>query len=166
VFGLYAYTNYLLKPTLADISAKKTQLADLTAKIETAERQARRLPALKADKEKLEKELASLEKQLPRDQDKPNIIRALTREALQENMEFERLAPRPIETRDFFQIIPFDIQFSGTLQSLARFLSSLGQQDRIFQAQGIKLTPKSGADSGLMMLSISFVIQTYAYTAS
>ena len=108
----------------------------------------------------------ALEKQLPRDQDKPNIIRALTREALQENLEFERLAPKPVETRDFFQVIPFDLQFAGNLQSLARFLASLGQQDRIFQAQGIKLNPRGNITDGggVVPLSITLMIQTYAYS--
>jgi type IV pilus assembly protein PilO len=167
-FVLYAYFTYLLNPTLNDIKAKQEQLRDLTAKIENAERQARRLPALMAEKEQLEQELVVLEKQLPRDQDKPNIIRALTREALQENLEFERLAPRSIETRDFFQVIPFDLQFSGTLQAFVRFLSSLGQQDRIFQAQNIKLTPRGNIaeGGGLVPISITLMIQTYAYSGN
>ncbi len=168
VFVLYAYFTYLLNPTLADIKAKQNRLGDLTQQIENAERQARRLPALMAEKEALEKELVSLEKQLPRDQDKPNIIRALTREAIQENIEFERLTPKPVETRDFFQVIPFDVVFLGNLQSFARFLASLGQQDRIFQAQNIKLAPRGNAadGGGMVPLSITLAIQTYAYSGN
>lgn len=167
-FVLYAYFTYLLNPTLIDIKAKQDHLRDLTTKIENAERQARRLPALMAEKEQLELELVALEKQLPRDQDKPNIIRSLTREALQENLEFERLTPKPIEVRDFFQVIPFDLQFAGNLQSLARFLASLGQQDRIFQAQNIKLTPRGNITDGggIIPLSITLMIQTYAYSGN
>jgi type IV pilus assembly protein PilO len=169
VVGLWVYFTYLLKPTMADIATKQARLTELTGQIENAERQARRLPALMAEKEQLEKELTTLEKQLPRDQDKPNIIRVLTREALQENMDFERLTPKPIETRDFFQVIPFDISFSGNLQSLARFLASLGQQDRIFQAQNIRLTPTKSSTSdtlGNIQLAISMAIQTYAYVGN
>lgn len=168
VFILYGYFTYLLKPTLNDIQQKQTKLKDLSAQIENAERQARRLPALMAEKEQLEKELVTLEKQLPRDQDKPNIIRTLTREALQEGMEFERLTPKNVEPRDFFQVIPFDVAFTGNLHSLARFLASLGQQDRIFQAQNIRLTPRGSiADGGgVINLSISLAIQTYAYSGN
>jgi Tfp pilus assembly protein PilO len=163
--GLYVYWNYLLSPTLQEISTKEAQYADLSAKIEQAELQARRLPALKAEKEKLEIELVALEKQLPKDQDTPNIIRALTREAMQENLEFERLTPKPLEAREYFQVIPFELQFAGSLQSLARFLASLGQQERIFQAQNLKLSPKGGTenDGGMVNLTISLTIMTYAY---
>jgi len=167
-FFLYAYFTYLLNPTLADIKTKQASLQDLTQKIENAERQARRLPALMAEKEQLEKDLVRLEGQLPRDQDRPNILRALTREAIQENLDFERIVPKTVEPREFFQVIPFEITFVGNLHGLARFLASLGQQDRIFQAQNIQLTPRGSITDGggLIPLSITLVIQTYAYSGN
>ncbi len=164
--GGYTYWNYMLKPTLQKISVNQEKYKDLTAKVETAERQSRRLPALQAEVEKLRVELASLEKQLPKDKDIPNILRILTREALQESMEFNRLAPKPIIRQTYFEIIPFDLQFTGTLHSLARFLASLGQQDRIFQTQNISLVPggSSAESAGFTRLIITLTIQTYAYT--
>jgi type IV pilus assembly protein PilO len=164
--GGYVYWNYMLKPTMENIRTREATLQDLDSKIETAERQARRLPALRSEKEKLELELSSLEKQLPKDKDMPNILRILTREALQEDLQFTRLAPRPTNKQQFFEIIPFEVQFTGTLHAFARFLASLGQQDRIFQAQSITLSPGgSQADNqGFTGLNISLTIQTYAYT--
>lgn len=166
--GGYVYWNYLLKPTLENIRVRQDKHKELLAKIESAERQARRLPALQAELTQLQTELSSLEKQLPKDKDVPNIIRTLTREAIQENLQFSRLAPRAPQRQQYFEIIPFELQFSGTLHALARFLASLGQQDRIFQAQNIQLTPGSGGTTpealGSTILSITLTIQTYAYT--
>jgi type IV pilus assembly protein PilO len=165
VGGGYVYWNYMLKPTMAQITEREARYKDLTAKIETAERQARRLPALQLEYATLQQDLSLLEKQLPTDKDLPNIIRVLTRQALQENLQFTKLAPKPSVKQEYFEIIPFDVQFSGTLQSLARFLASLGQQDRIFQAQNLNLTVISSAEPQLgTMLNISLLIQTYAYT--
>jgi type IV pilus assembly protein PilO len=161
--GSYVYWNYLLKPQLTAIKDRQAKLADLTTRIETVERQARRLPALQAEREKLRLELAGLEKQLPKDRDIPNIIRILTREAIQENLVFTRLGPKTPARKDFFETIPFDLQFTGTLHALGRFLSSLGQQDRIFQAQGITLSPTGGSDTGIVSLTITLTIVTYAY---
>src|SRR5437870_1846347 len=93
--GGYVYWNFMLKPTMANIESRDSQLKDLRAKIETAERQARRLPMLQNELAKLQVELGSLEKQLPKERDLPNIIRILTREALQENLQFSRLGPKP-----------------------------------------------------------------------
>jgi type IV pilus assembly protein PilO len=166
VGGGYGYWNYLLKPTLENIRVRKEKHADLLTKIEAAERQARRLPALQSELTRLQNELSDLELQLPKDKDVPNIIRTLTREALQENLQFTRLAPKPAMRQQYFEIIPFEIQFMGTLHSLARFLSSLGQQDRIFQAQNITLQPSgspTGEVTGIVGLNISLTIQTYAY---
>lgn len=163
--GIFGYFNYLLNPTLAQIKERESKLADLTKKIEEAQRVAKRLPALTAEKERLEIELAALEKQLPTDKDVPSIIRTLTREALQENLEFNRLVPSGAQRRTYFEIIPFDVQFTCTLHSLARFLAALGQQERIFQVQNITLRPTGGnfEKTGIVTLTATFVIQTYAY---
>lgn len=163
VGGLYGYWNYLLKPTMDKIEKNQATYKELTEKIERAERQARRLPALQSELAKLETDLASMEKQLPKDKDLPNILRTLTREALQENLIFSKLAPKPAQRQQYFEIIPFDVQFQGSLHSLARFLASLGQQDRIFQAANINLQPTGGGDLGQTLLNISLAIQTYAY---
>lgn len=165
VGGGYVYWNYLLKPTLAKIEVEEAKHKDLIAKIETAERQARRLPALQNELANLQVELGALEKQLPKGKDLPNILRLLTREAIQEDLQFASLTPKAAVRQQFFEIIPFDVTFTGSLQSLARFLASIGQQDRIFQAQNISLSRAGGsAEEGLINLRITLTIQTYAYT--
>lgn len=164
VGGLYVYWNYLLKPTLDKIKTEQATYQDLVDKIDRAEKQARRLPVLQSELAKLQVELSAMEKQLPKDKDLPNILRTLTREALQENLQFSRLTPKPAQRQQYFEIIPFDVQFVGTLHALARFLASLGQQDRIFQASNVSLSPAGGGpDAGTTNLNISLAIQTYAY---
>lgn len=162
--GGYAYINYMMKPTNERIQKAEAKLTDLRTRIERAERQSRRLPALEAEYEQLQRDLADLEKQLPKDQNVPNIIRTLTDEANRENMVFTRLAPRKTTRQNYFEIIPFDLQFKGSLHSLARFLAALGQQERIFKAEDITLTPIGGDLQTLgVPLSIQLAIQTYAY---
>src|SRR5262245_16831889 len=112
VGGGYGYWNYLLKPTLEKIRTRQASYSDLMVKIENAERQARRLPARQNELAKLQVELASLEKQLPKDKDLPNILRLLTREAMQENLQFNQLTPKAAQRQQYFEIIPFDISFT------------------------------------------------------
>lgn len=162
--GLYVYWNYLLKPKIAQVETQTASYTDLKAKIETAQRQSRRLPALQNELAKLQVELAAMENQLPKDKDLPNILRILTREAQQEELTFSRLAPKQPQRQQYFEIISFDAGFTGTLHALARFLASLGQQDRIFSAQNITMAPGGGAsDTGITNLNINLTIQTYAY---
>ena len=164
--GGYGYWNFLLKPTLARIEQNEKKYEDLISKIEKAQRQARRLPALKNELEKLKVELADLEKQLPTGKDVPNIIRVLTREALRENLNFINVSPKKVLNKQYFEIIPFGISFDGSLHGLARFLASLGQQQRIFKAENITLTPtnnKLDPITGQIPLSINLTIQTYSY---
>lgn len=161
--GIYGYWNYMLKPLNEKITTQTTKYNELLGQIETAERQARRLPALTSERDRLQVELAALEKQLPRGRDLPSIIRTLTREAIQENLQFGQLSPRTPVRSTYFETIPFEVRFTGTLHALARFLASLGQQERIFQAQNIVLTPQSSSEQGFIMLNISLTIQTYSY---
>lgn len=164
VGGGYFYWNYMLKPTMKSIRENQVKYEDLLAKIKTAENQAKRLPALQNELAKLELDLASLEKQLPKGKDLPNIIRILTREAVQEGLSFVRFGPKAPIKQQFFEVIPFDIQFTGTVHALARFLASLGQQDRIFQAQNISLVPTGSSDQqGVVNLNMTLTIQTYSY---
>jgi len=166
VVGLYFYWGKMLKPTLADIKQSRIKYEDLYAKAENARLQAVRLPALQSELEKLRTELRDLEKQLPTDKDLPSIIRIITREAQQENIDFARMTPKDHARQNFFEVIPFDLQLTGSLHSLARFLASLGQQDRIFQAQNIRLQPLGQVNelAGMIILNITLSIQTYAYS--
>jgi Tfp pilus assembly protein PilO len=165
VGGGWAYWNYMLKPTFSEIKEKKSRLEKLKNDIAKAERQARRLPALKHEKEKLSQELEKLEKQLPRGKDVPNIIRTISREAIQENLIFQSLDPQANTQRNFFEIIPFKISMKGELNSLVRFLSSLGQGERIFKAENFTFAPiGSSEEMGIMQLNIGFTLLTYAYT--
>jgi|GEM_PF-3274055 len=165
VGGGYVYWNYLLKPTLEKEQKYKQEYKELEEKIERAKREARRLPALQNELETLRKELSSLEHQLPTDKDIPNVLRTLTREAQKENMEFTRLGPGKPQPKQYFEALPFDLGLVGDLHSFIRFLSSLGQQDRIFKTGNIKLSPgsSSGQLNAQTILNVEFNLETYAY---
>ena len=161
--GLYFYWSYLLKPTSEKISSQAKKLADLKNQVQQAERQAKRLPALKSEYDTLQKELAGIERQLPKDRDMPNIIRTITREALRENLEFAKVVPNNVERQEYFEKLPFSLEMKGSLHSLARFLAALGQQERIFGAGDLTLRPGTTAIDGQVGLTITLTLETYAY---
>ena len=161
---LYAYWNYLLNPTMQKIVEQEKKHKSLVSQIEKAKRQAKRLPALKNQSEKLERDLAKLEKQLPKGTDMPNILRTITREAMRENLEFSKIAPAGNKRRTYFESIPFSLAISGGLHSVVRFLAAMGQQERIFQASDLKLRPGGKSiDGGKTNLKIDLKLETYAY---
>ncbi len=109
-------------------------------------------------------ELADLEKQLPTDKGFPNIIRTITREALRENLVFKKLSPSPPKQTQYFEVISLDLELSGSLHAFVRFLSSIGQQDRIFNAGDLKLKPNGEtALDGSKSIDIGIKLETYAY---
>jgi type IV pilus assembly protein PilO len=164
--GGYVYFNYFLNPTREKIKEREVKLTDLVGQIENAERQARRLPQLQAEYAQLQTLLSSLEKQLPTDKDLPGILRVVTREAATENLVFVSLKPNEPK-RDqsgYFEVLDFEVQMTGSLQSFVRFMSSLGQQDRIFQFERLSLVGSGqGEGSGLVNLNLTFTLKTYAY---
>jgi type IV pilus assembly protein PilO len=164
VFGVYAYFTYLLKPTLHQISERRTKLAALTQQIEVARQKANQLPALRAEYEALQIELNAMEKQLPKEKDLPGILRIITREALTENVSFSTL--RPIDPKKdpsgLFDVIEFEVSVTGELHSFVRFMASLGQQDRIFQFDRVSLVMGNQQD-GNPTVNVNFTLKTYAY---
>lgn len=164
--GGWVYYSYLLKPTLQQISDRQTKLTDLIGQIETAERQARRLPQLQAEYAQLQGQLASMEKELPKEKDFPGILRIVTREATSENLGFVSLKPNDPkrDSSNYFDVLEYEVQMTGSLQSFVRFMTSLGQQERIFQFDRLSLTTGSQTEgSGLTNLTITFLLKTYAY---
>lgn len=163
ILGLWGYWNYLLNPVMVKITKNEAKYRDLVGQIEKAKRQARRLPALKNQKEKLELELKDMERQLPKGKDMPNILRTITREALRENLDFKSVFPEKTRRKQYFESIPFKLQMTGNLHSFIRFLASLGQQERIFSAGKLDLRPVRAGDSGVIDLNINVMLETYAY---
>lgn len=90
----------------------------------------------------------------------------MTREAATENLVFVSLKPNEPK-RDqsgYFEVLDFEVQMTGSLQSFVRFMSSLGQQDRIFQFERLSLVGSGqGEGSGLVNLNLTFTLKTYAY---
>jgi type IV pilus assembly protein PilO len=166
VGGGYVYFSYLLNPTLQRIKERDAKLRDLVSQIENAERQARRLPQLQAEYAQLQGQLADMEKQLPKEKDVPGILRMVTQEATGQNLGFVSLKPNEPkrDPSNYFDVLEFEVQMTGSLQSFVRFMASLGQQDRIFQFERLSLTSANQGDtSGLINLNINFSLKTYAY---
>ncbi len=164
--GGYVYMNYLLRPTMQKISERQMKLQDLIQQIENAERQARRLPQLQAEYAQLQTQLIDMEKQLPKEKDVPGILRIVTREATGESLGFVSLKPNDPkrDPSNFFDVLEFEVQMTGSLQNFTRFMAALGQQERIFQFERLILTTSSQTEgSGLVNLSINFLLKTYAY---
>jgi type IV pilus assembly protein PilO len=161
----YFYWTSMLSPTLKAIDQKKVTLADLEAKVAHAEQQAKRLPALQRELEQLQIELAVLEKQLPTAKDMPGVLRIVTREALQENVNFVSLRPLEPRREGFFDVLDFEVAMTGGLTSFVRFIASLGQQDRIFQIEQVRmgLSGQATDSTGAPTLNINFLLKTYAY---
>jgi type IV pilus assembly protein PilO len=158
---MWAYYVYLLKPKNAEIERKRGEYESVRQKVEQAQAQAKRLPILQREYETLQVELTSMEKQLPTDKDFPGILRLVTREALAENLTFQSLRPLDPKKENFFEVIEFEVTMSGPLQNFVRFMSSLGQQDRIFQFERLNLNGTQGGDE--MNVNASFNLKTYAY---
>lgn len=163
--GGYVYFKYMLTPTLKTIKERQAKYTELVQQIETAERQARRLPQLQAEYAQLQTQLTSLEKQLPTDKDIPGILRSVTREAMDQNLNFVSLKPNDAkrDPSNYFDVLEFDVQMTGSLQAFVRFMASLGQQERIYQFERLSLSAKDSGEGGVVSLNINFTLKTYAY---
>lgn len=160
----YFYWGNFLKPTMSVINEREKKLQELTQRVQSAEMESRRLPQLQADLADLQSKLTLLEKQLPTEKDFPGILRLVTKEVTKENLELNSLTPVDPKREQYFDVLSFDMALTGSLHNFVRFMTSMGQQERIFQFERVNFSLGGNkADSGLIFLNITFTLKTYAY---
>jgi Tfp pilus assembly protein PilO len=161
---VWGYWTQLISPLLSDIKVKSEKLQGLQAQVEQAQRQAAQFPILSAQYEKVKAEVAQIEKQLPRDQDVPSILRLITQQALDHNIHFVSLRPLDPKSETLFNVIEFEVAVTGGLSAFARFVAAIGQQERIFQVEQVKMTLISQTEPTVEPnLNINFQLKTFAY---
>jgi Tfp pilus assembly protein PilO len=160
-FG-YVYWNYCLKPTNEKIRKTSAQLTEVLDKVETMKRTATRLPALERESQELQAEVGKTEKRLPRQKNVEEIIRILTEHSAKLNVAVISFSPSGETAQNYFIEVPFTLSVSGGLHSIAKFLTILGQQERILNARNLSLNYSPDPRRGRTVTG-SFTLMAYVF---
>lgn len=136
---LYGYFTYMLKPVREDMAKINGELTQTLQKVESLKAVAVRLERLKAEKAALESEVGEAEKRLPRETNLHQLIIIVADLAKKYNIFIPTFSPGREAAQTYYVEYPIELTFAGTAHNLGRFLTALGQQERIITARNVRM---------------------------
>ena len=164
--GLLALFWYqFLTPINAEIAAKNTKLADVTATVNKARARALELVKIKADALKLQMELETLKTALPLEKETDQIFRAVQLQAAGAGLKVSRVAPRAVIDHEVYTEYPIDLDVTGTYHTVGNFLDRIRQLPRIVNINGLRLTGRASEGELAFSQSVgaSYTATTFVY---
>lgn len=142
--GLYV-PGSPLQSQRTEIAAADKQINDLTSQVRLLEDYERRHADLKAQVAGLEKQLEVLRTIVPEERDADEFIRMMHASAASSNVEIRRITSKPVVAKEFYNELPFEIEFDGPYYSVMSFFAKLGRLSRIINVSDLHFT---GLDAG------------------
>ncbi len=160
--ALFAYYKYLLSPMQAAHKVLDQDLVNIEREYQESQGRASRLPRLEQEIRVLNSEILEMQKKLPHDKDVPGLIRLLSERMRFYGIQWKRIEPGNQAAKDYYIEHTYKIPFSASYHNLARFLSEIGQMERIFATRISSIRPEMSAQGGGMQVSgeITFLIYT------
>lgn len=92
----------------------------------------------------IERQVANLKQQLdierrivPDDKLADDFIRSVSGEALKAGIEIRRFTAKPVNTKDFYSEMPFDLEVDGPFYSMLNFFDRVGKLERIVDVSNL-----------------------------
>ena len=137
-----------VKPVNDDNDQKQITLDQKKADNETLRRYERDLPGL-------EREIASLQQQLeiqrtivPDEKEAPGFMHLMQDTAASAGIEIRRYTSMPVQTREFYTEVPYQIDVDGSYYSVVNFFERIAKLQRIINIGSLQMaTPKRSNDA-------------------
>lgn len=122
---------------------------------------ASRLPMLEQEIRVLNSEILEMQKKLPHDKDIPGLIRLLSDRMRFYGIQWKKLEPGSQASKEYYIEHSYKIPFTASYHNLAKFLTEIGQMERIFATRISSLRPENNAQTGTAVSGeITFLIYT------
>ena len=155
-----AGTWYLVLPKKDDLARVQAQEKELRSEFETKQKKAANLDAYKEQLAEMEKRFGELLRQLPSQTEVPKLLNDISQTRLASGLEENLFKPRPEIRKDFYAVLPNDLEVTGTYHELGTFVSGVAALPRLVTLEEVSIQPIKGEGSELRM---SVVANTYRY---
>ena len=164
VVGLYFFYSSWYTPEQLEIERLETRLTALQAQNLRA-----RVVATRGGEE-LEQRLAlyerhidQLERLIPRSEEVPALLAAISTEALRARVTVGTLNPQPVQTGSFYDRQSYEMSVVGDFHDVGRFLTAIASMSRVITPSDMDVNPYTGqADARIQFpVMARFRIQTY-----
>jgi type IV pilus assembly protein PilO len=159
---LYAFWSYGWKPTNEKITRLTVELNETLDKVETMKRIAQRLPALQREYDELLVMVSQTEKRLPREKNLQDILRIVTDLSQKHQVSVMSFTPQSPVEKTIHSEVPVTLSISGAFHNVGKFMSALGQEERILSASQLNISYLSGSKKGQTVTG-SFILTAYVF---
>lgn len=152
----------IVLPKTKEIKTLNTEIAKQDKEITTMEAKVAKIDILKAENEKLQKELVKLNEKLPEEKEISSLLKQISETAAKSDVDILSWKPEAKKSHPsgIIEEVPFAVSLSGTYHNLGYFFSNLTRLNRIVNLSDIKLSnPKAKKDEAV--LSITFMASTF-----
>jgi type IV pilus assembly protein PilO len=158
----YGYYRYFWVDIQQRIADAQVAIENTDRDIARARSVAARLPQVRARIQELEQKAEAAERRLPKKKELPVLIETLSGLARQYNVTILSFSPGQTVTKDYFVELQYQMSVRGSYHSIARFLTALALQERIFQSRALTLSPVS-SNSPYETVTAQFTLLAFQY---
>ena len=151
-----------------DITKQREQLfsvqqkeQDLSGILETKQKKAANLNALKEQMKEMEQSFGDMIRQLPDKTEVAGLLVDISQTGLAAGLEFRLFKPQGEVPSEFYSTLPIDISVVGTYHQLGEFVSGVATLPRIVTTHNISITKHAASGDGSERLLMNSVAQTY-----
>lgn len=162
LLGAYVYFLYLPKrEELAELDAHLEQLESKNASAKAIAGKSG--PELKKKLALYEQQMVRLEQLVPKSEEVPELLHAMTLRAEESGVELATMKPRPADMSELYTRQVYEMSVYGPYDGVGRFLASVGSLPRIVTPIELKLIPRPNEKTrgGAQRLQADFKIETY-----
>jgi type IV pilus assembly protein PilO len=142
VAGLYM-PGLPLANMRSQLESAQGELKPLEAEVQSLRVYKQRRAELQTEMDALQKQLATLQTIVPEDKETDQFILMLQRSAISSGVSIRTLTAKPVEQKQYYFEMPFDITADGPYYSVLDFFAKLGRLSRIINVQDLKLSSAS-----------------------
>lgn len=135
---------FVFSGLIDEYNNKKEEEANLKTDFVSKAKQAANLPVLKEELKRIEESFAILLKQLPTDEEVPNLIQELNQAGSNNSLQMSATTPENPIADGPVQILPYAISTSGTYEQFAKFGKDVGGLSRIVVLNALKVEGRGG----------------------
>jgi type IV pilus assembly protein PilO len=146
LIGAFVYFAYL--PKFKKVSELQTKYKQVKQQLVLAKQKASQLEKYRKEYAKAKDNFKIVRKSLPEKKEIPDLLASVSRSGQEAGLDFLLFQPQPEVMKEFYSVIPVDIQVEGTYQEFETFFDNVSKLPRIVNIDNIKITPKK--DSGLI----------------
>ncbi|MFC1665068.1 type 4a pilus biogenesis protein PilO [Pseudomonadota bacterium] len=118
------------------------------------------LPAYRKQVQEIQQNFGVMLRQLPNRTEVPELLIDITQVGLGRGLKFVLFKPQRKQVRDFYAVLPINLQVVGNYHQLGEFVSDLASMPRIVTLGNININPST---PGSRQLRMSAVVRTYHY---